>query len=140
MVWKYYFFGNDQDSSWFHAIKNCFQEPGSFAKRDKLEDLGHLVHDMMAEGVAVAKALGIELSSDPWAMNCQAVSQGGSHGTEEYAHITSMLSDVRNQSYTEVDWITGSIVRAAHEAGVPAPFHETLYRLVKGIEKGWPQS
>jgi 2-dehydropantoate 2-reductase len=111
----------------------------SFAKRDKLEDLGHLVHDMMAEGVAVAKALGIELSSDPWAMNCQAVSQGGSHGTEEYAHITSMLSDVRNQSYTEVDWITGSIVRAAREAGVPAPHHETLYRLIKGIESSWGQ-
>jgi 2-dehydropantoate 2-reductase len=48
-----------------------------------------------------------------------------------------MLDDVRKQSYTEVDWITGSIVRAAREVGVPAPVHETLYRLVKGIETGW---
>ena len=111
----------------------------SFAKRDKLEDLGHLVQNMMAEGVAIAKAQGIELSSDPWAMNCKAVSQGGSHGGEEYAHITSMLSDVRNQNYTEVDWITGSIVRAANEVGMPAPYHETLYRLVKGVESSWSQ-
>jgi len=110
-----------------------------FAKRDNLADLGHLVHDMMAEGVAIAKAQGIELSSDPWAMNCKAVTQGGSHGGEEYAHITSMLSDVRNKSYTEVDWITGSIVRAAREVGVAAPYHETLYRLVKGIEASWSQ-
>jgi len=109
----------------------------SFARRDKLEDLGHLVHDMMAEGVAVANAKGIKLSSDPWEMNCQAVTQGGSHGGEEYAHVTSMLNDVRNQRDTEVDWITGSIVRAAREAGIPAPYHETLYRLIKGIESGW---
>lgn len=108
-----------------------------YADTEQLSDLGNLVHDMMAEGVAIARARGIELSSDPWAMNCKAVSQGGSHGSEEYAHITSMLDDVRNRSYTEVDWITGSIVRAAHEAGVPAPYHETMYRLVKGIEKSW---
>ena len=120
------------------AVTNTPHVP-FYADTVNLSDLGNLVHDMMAEGVAIAEARGISLSSDPWAMNCKAVSQGGSHGTEEYAHITSMLDDVRNKTYTEVDWITGSIVRAAHEANVPAPYHETLYRLVKGIEKGWPQ-
>ena len=120
------------------AVTNLPHVP-SFAKTDNLEDLGNLVHDMMAEGVAIAKAQGIELSSDPWKMNCKAVSQGGSHGGEEYAHVTSMLDDVRNKSYTEVDWITGSIVRAAKEVGVPAPYHETLYRLVKGVEDSWSQ-
>ena len=108
-----------------------------YADTENIADLGNLVHDMMAEGVAIARAQGIELSSDPWKMNCKAVSQGGSHGSEVYAHITSMLDDVRNRRYTEVDWITGSIVRAAHEAGVPAPYHETMYRLVKAIEQGW---
>lgn len=108
-----------------------------YADIEQLSDLGNLVHDMMAEGVAIAKAHGIELSSDPWKMNCKAVSQGGSHGSEEYAHVTSMLDDVRRKSYTEVDWITGSLVRAAHEVGMAAPFHETMYRLVKGLEKSW---
>jgi 2-dehydropantoate 2-reductase len=120
------------------AVTNLPHVP-SFARRDRLEDLGHLVHDMMAEGVAIANAKGIELSSDPWAMNCQAVSQGDSHGGEEYAHITSMLNDVRNRNDTEVDWITGSIVRAAKETGIPAPYHETLYRLIKGVESSWHQ-
>ncbi len=108
-----------------------------YADTDDITDLGNLVKNMMDEGVAIAKAQGIELKSDPFAMNCKAVSQGGSHGGEEYAHVTSMLDDVRHQSFTEVDWITGSIVRAAKEVGVPAPYHETLYRLVKAIEKGW---
>ena len=118
------------------AVTNTPHVP-FYADTEDVPDLGNLVRDMMAEGVAIARAQGIELNSDPWAMNCKAVSQGGSHGSEEYAHVTSMLDDVRNKSYTEVDWITGSIVRAAHEAGVPAPFHETMYRLIKGIEKGW---
>ncbi len=118
------------------AVTNTPHAP-FYADTEQLWDLGNLVHDMMAEGVAIAKAQGIELSSDPWAMNCKAVSQGGSHGSDVYAHVTSMLNDVRNRTDTEVDWITGSIVRAAREAGVPAPIHETLYRLVKGIETGW---
>ncbi|MEH6581867.1 MAG: 2-dehydropantoate 2-reductase [Halioglobus sp.] len=118
------------------AVTNTPHVP-FYAETENLSDLGNLVRDMMEEGVAIASAQGIELSSDPWKMNCKAVSQGGSHGSEEYAHITSMLDDVRRKSYTEVDWITGSIVRAAREAGVPAPFHETMYRLVKGIEKSW---
>ncbi len=108
-----------------------------YADTDDITDLGNLVKNMMDEGVAIAKAQGIELNSDPFAMNCKAVSQGGSHGGEEYAHVTSMLDDVRHKSFTEVDWITGSIVRAAKEVGVPAPYHETMYRLVKAIEKGW---
>jgi len=108
-----------------------------YADKDDLAELGNLVEAMMSEGVAIAAAKGISLSSDPWAMNCKAVTRGGSHGGDVYAHITSMLYDVRARRNTEVDWITGSIVRAARECGVPAPIHETMYRLVKGIEKGW---
>ncbi len=118
------------------AVTNTPHAP-FYADTQNLSDLGNLVRDMMAEGVAIAKAKGIVLSSDPWAMNCKAVTQGGSHGGDVYAHVTSMLNDVRHRNYTEVDWITGSLVRAAHEAGIPAPIHETLYRLVKGIETGW---
>ncbi len=118
------------------AVTNTPHGP-FYADTGELSDLGNLVEAMMSEGVAIAAAKGITLNSDPWTMNCKAVTQGGSHGGEVYAHVTSMLDDVRRQSYTEVDWITGSIVRAAHEAGVPAPIHETLYRLVKGIETGW---
>jgi 2-dehydropantoate 2-reductase len=48
-----------------------------------------------------------------------------------------MLEDVRNRRLTEVDWITGAIVREAARAGIPAPYHETLYRLVKAHESSW---
>ena len=38
---------------------------------------------------------------------------------------------------TEVDCLKGAVVREARRVGVPAPIHETLYRLVKARELGW---
>lgn len=108
----------------------------AFAQRDGITDLGFLVHSMMDEGKRVAAALGIELFEDPWEMNVEATSHG-STGEEEYAHAPSMLEDVRARRLTEIDWITGAIVRAARDAGVPVPINETLYRLVKAREASW---
>ena len=71
-------------------------------------------------------------------MNVNAVNQGNTSG-EDYAHVPSMLDDVRNKRLTEIDWITGSIVREALKAGIPAPYHETLYRLVKAHETSYNQ-
>lgn len=109
-----------------------------FAKREKPADLGRLVFDMMEEGKRVAAAQGIELYEDPWDMNVEAVSHGQT-GDDDYAHVFSMLDDVRSKRLTEVDWLTGAIVREANKFGVPAPIHETLYGLIKGIEHSWQQ-
>ncbi len=108
----------------------------AFARQDNLEDLGHLVFDMMNEAREVARARGVTLADDPWEMNVRAVSQGTTGG-DDYAHVPSMLDDVRNKRLTEIDWITGAIVREARKAGIPAPYHETLYRLVKAYETSW---
>ena len=108
----------------------------AFAQRGAITDLGHLVHAMMDEGKRVANARGIVLFEDPWEMNVEATSHGQT-GDDDYAHAPSMLEDVRAKRLTEVDWITGAIVRAAVEAGVPAPISETMYRLVKAREASW---
>jgi len=108
----------------------------AYALQDNLEDLGHLVHDMMDEARRIAEARGVALADDPWEMNMNAVERGSTSG-EEYAHVPSMLDDVRNKRLTEIDWITGSIVREAERAGIPAPHHETMYRLVKAYESSW---
>ncbi len=108
----------------------------AFAARDNDTDLGHLIFAMIEEGKAVARARGIALYEDPWEMNLEAVHYGQT-GAEDYAHVPSMLDDVRAERATEIDWITGAIVREAREAGVPAPINETLYRLVKAREASW---
>ena len=101
-----------------------------FAAKDEPTDLGHLVHELVDEGKAVAAAAGIELRDDPWEMNVLATRRGA-------AHHPSMLEDVEARRVTEIDLITGALVREAQRYGVEVPLHETLYRLVKAKEASW---
>jgi 2-dehydropantoate 2-reductase len=110
----------------------------AFAQQDELGDLGHVLRALIDEGKAVAAARGIALHDDPWEMNLRAVSHGASTGGGgHYAHLPSMLEDVRAQRPTEVDFISGAIVREAGRAGVPAPLNAMVWRLVRGKERSW---
>jgi 2-dehydropantoate 2-reductase len=112
---------------------------GLFARRDAPSDLGHLVHDLVDEGKRVAAAAGIELHEDPWEMNVHAVERGET-GKADYAHLPSMLEDVRARRPTEVDFITGALVREAERLGVPVPLHAAMHRLVKGREASYGEA
>ena len=101
-----------------------------FAARDDPADLGHLVFDLIEEGKAVAAAAGIELHDDPWEMNVLATRRGS-------AHYPSMLEDVQARRSTEVDLITGALVREAERHGVDAPLHTALRRLIKAKEESY---
>jgi 2-dehydropantoate 2-reductase len=99
-----------------------------FAVETEFSDLGHLLHSLIEEGTKVAAAAGIELHEDPWAMNEIGAMTN---------HPPSMLSDVRQHSLTEVDFLSGAIAREAARAHVEAPLHTAIYRLLKGKEAGW---
>jgi 2-dehydropantoate 2-reductase len=101
-----------------------------FAARERTSDLGHLVFDLIAEGKAVAAAAGVELLEDPWEMNVHATRHGS-------RHYPSMLEDVDARRPTEIDHITGALVREAERLGVPVPLHAAMYRLVKAREASW---
>jgi 2-dehydropantoate 2-reductase len=101
-----------------------------FAARERFSDLGHLVRDLVDEGKAVAAAAGVALHDDPWEMNVLATQRGS-------AHYPSMLEDVEARRPTEVDLITGALVREAERVGVDAPLHRALYRLVKAREDSY---
>jgi 2-dehydropantoate 2-reductase len=53
------------------------------------------------------------------------------------AHYPSMLEDVEARRPTEIDLITGALVREAGRHGVDVPLHTALYRLVKAKEESW---
>jgi len=99
-----------------------------FAAEAEFSDLGHLLHALIEEGKKVAAAAGITLHEDPWAMNKIGAMTN---------HPPSMLSDVRQHSPTEVDFLSGAIAREAERAHIPAPLHTAIYRLIKGKEAGW---
>ncbi|MBA2332165.1 MAG: 2-dehydropantoate 2-reductase, partial [Actinobacteria bacterium] len=53
------------------------------------------------------------------------------------AHFPSMLEDVEARRPTEIELITGALVREAERLGVPVPLHTALLRLVKAREASW---
>jgi 2-dehydropantoate 2-reductase len=101
-----------------------------FAARERPDDLGHLVYNLVAEGKRVAEAAGVELLEDPWEMNVHATQRGS-------RHYPSMLEDVEAHRRTEIDHITGALVREAERFGVPVPLHAAMYRLVRAREASW---
>ncbi len=101
-----------------------------FAAEARPSDLGHLVHALVDEGKAVAAAAGIELREDPWEMNVLATRRGSTH-------YPSMLEDIEAGRPTEIETITGALVREGERLGVPVPLHSALYRLVKAREDSY---
>jgi 2-dehydropantoate 2-reductase len=99
-----------------------------FADESQFSALGHLLHELIEEGKGVAAAAGIKLHEDPWEMNKIGAMTN---------HPPSMLYDVRRELPTEVDFLSGAIAREAERAGVPAPLHTAVYRLIKAREASW---
>jgi len=110
-----------------------------FAAQDEPAALGHVVRALVDEGKAVAAASGIELYEDPWEMNLLAVARGET-AASDYAHLPSMLEDVRARRPTEVDFIAGALTREATRLGVAAPVTAAAYQLIKGKEASWRQA
>ncbi len=99
-----------------------------FAAERQFSDLGHLLHALIEEGKTVAAARGIQLHEDPWEMNKIGAQTN---------HPPSMLYDIRRHLPTEIDFLSGAIAREAERAGVPAPLHSAMYRLIKAKEASW---
>ena len=70
---------------------------------------------LLHEAVETAHALGLEADEEKLAEKIKATSVGSPEG------VTSICADIRAGRKTEVDTISGSVVRAAHKAGVPVP-------------------
>ena len=85
---------------------------------------------LVAEGKAVAEAMGIVLDSDPDALI--------DYGREKaYQHPPSMLTDVLNKRPTEVDALNGGIAYFGEQTGIPTPLNAAIRDIIKGLEYSW---
>ena len=83
---------------------------------------------LLHEAVETAHALGLEADEEKLAEKIKATSAGSPEG------VTSICADIRAGRKTEVDTISGSVVRAAHKAGVPVPVHEFVVNTIHALE------
>jgi len=94
------------------------EEPHAFA----------LSAQLLHEAVTVAHAMGLEADEEKLLQEIKETSERVPEG------ITSICADLSKGRKTEVDTISGSVVRAAKKCGVPVPAHEFLVNMVHAME------
>jgi 2-dehydropantoate 2-reductase len=121
---------------WGKFIFNSVMNPigaivsGVNAARYNVPEMRELIDDMAAECIRVAEAQGIKLEFDP--MHLVKKIRAGKAPLSK--HGGSMAQDIESGRETELEAMTGYVVRKAKELGVPVPVTESVYRLAKGVE------
>ncbi|MBO6107428.1 MAG: hypothetical protein J6P32_07570, partial [Stomatobaculum sp.] len=100
------------------------------------EHAWYLAERLVREAAAVARGMGLKADDEKLLAKVRATSEGSPNG------VTSICADIRAGRKTEVDTISGSVVRASKKCGVPAPTHEFVVEMIHALEgrpKNWGQ-
>jgi 2-dehydropantoate 2-reductase len=120
---------------WKKLIMNCAYNALSALSRARygrlVADAGsvELMKQVVAEGVAVGNASGVNLPAD---MLIAAVLELGRVVPEA---LSSTAQDIARGKPTEIDSLNGFVVRRGAEMGVPTRVNQTLHSLVKLLER-----
>jgi len=121
---------------WGKFVFNSVMNPvgaivrGVNAARYEVPEVRDLIDDMAAECLRVAEAIGVKLEFDPMYL----VRKFRSGEIPLSKHGGSMAQDIEAGRETELEAMTGYIVRKAKALGVPVPVTESVYRMAKGVE------
>ena len=121
---------------WSKFVFNCVMNPlgalmmGDNAARYDSPEMRALIDDMAAECMAVVQALGGTFAFPPM----EFVDKIRAGEIPLSRHAGSMALDIARGAPTEIDELTGFIVREGERLKVPVPNCKAVYRLVKGLE------
>ena len=100
------------------------------------EDGWALMKELAREACEVANAKGIGLDvNDYW--NDRFVKAPYDRSKVEFFHYVSAVFDSYQKHKTEIDFLNGTIVREGKKYGVPTPYNETIWRLVRVMQDNY---
>jgi 2-dehydropantoate 2-reductase len=121
---------------WSKFVFNCVMSPlgalmmGDNTARHNSPEMRALIDDMAAECMTVVRALGGSFAFPPM----EFVAKIRSGELPMSSHAGSMALDIARGQTTEIDELTGFIVREGERLRIPVPNCQAVYRLVKGLE------
>ncbi|BCY17479.1 2-dehydropantoate 2-reductase [Leptolinea sp. HRD-7] len=121
--WKFMInVGVNQASAVTRMTYSAFQQ-------DKIAQ--ELMESLMREVIDLAQAAGIALTDEDitnWYPILNRLSPQGK---------TSMLQDIEARQKTEVEVFSGRAIALGKQYGIPTPVNETIFRIIKSLEKGY---
>lgn len=93
-----------------------------------IREARELMRDLVVEATKVAATEGYRFSTS-------LVEKAESTCRDSAENISSMLQDVRKHRRTEIDALSGEIMRRAQLASLPTPRTRMIWQLVKGLEQ-----
>ncbi len=125
-----------EQALWYKLAINCLINPLtalmqipngellSAVYQDKLSALSHEIANVM-------KAEGIDCQA------AQLFEQGMTVAKKTANNFSSMACDLAAKRQTEIDFITGHLIRVADKHGIAAPHHLSLYQAIKHQENAY---
>ena len=92
------------------------------------EHAWNIASRLIREAAEVARGLGLKADEAEIMDKVKKTSINSPDG------ITSICADLRDGRKTEVETISGSVVRASKKCSVPAPTHEMIVELIHAME------
>ncbi|MCC2674476.1 MAG: ketopantoate reductase [Ramlibacter sp.] len=109
----------------YNAVSAIAQQP--YGENVKGAGIWDVMHDVVDECLAVAKADGVQVPGDPHAATRKLVESMP-------AQYSSTAQDLARGKPTEIDFLNGYVVRRGAALGVPTPANRVLWALVKLLE------
>lgn len=109
------------------ALTGVLQVPMGFIAGN--EYAWNIAVKLIHEAVEVAHGLGLSADEEAITEKVRQTSLNSPDG------ITSICADLRDGRKTEVETISGSVVRASLKCGVPAPTHAVIVELIHAMEQ-----
>jgi len=124
---------NVRGALWAKLILNCAYNAVSaiaqlpYGKTVAGEGIKDVMHDVVAECLAVAQAEGVQVAGDVYAAVAKLA---GSMPSQ----FSSTAQDLARGKRSEIDYLNGLIVRRGEALGIATPANRVLWALVKLIE------
>lgn len=110
----------------YNAISAIAQQP--YGKNVAAEGVWDVMHDVVDECLAVAKAEGVPVPGDMHAVVHKLVDTMPTQ-------MSSTAQDLARGKPTEIDYLNGLVVRRGEARGIPTPANRVLWALVKLLER-----
>jgi len=125
---------NISNALWLKLIINCAINPLTAIEQCKNGELNNdrftsVIHNLINESITVAQAEGFTFKFDDIESQIYRVISA----TAE--NFSSMHQDICNQRKTEIDYITGYLLKCAHKHQISVPENQRLYQIVKQMER-----